>query len=219
MSKTLQFHLESGRLNVTGSPDADERKGTVEAGRGANLDLAVSDECRVEVHADRLELCVENVAGLEAHIDSGTIEALDIDGLVDIHADRADISVENVEGNVEISCDSGDIEVLRVRGRVEINADSGDITVQATSDRVEIEVDSGDVVVDLVPFGHRPRYTVTSDSGAVTVRIAGDVGVRAKLESDSGDILNDTVDGDDVLLEITTDSGDITVLSGVPALG
>ena len=48
------------------------------------------------------------------------------------------------------------------------------------------------------------------------MRLPADVGLTADLRSDSGEIVNDAPPGDDVRLQVRTDSGDITVLAGVP---
>lgn len=219
MPRTIEFHVDSGRLHIVGEPGGESRQRRFDIGRASETEVTVSEDCRVEVHGDSVELRVENVAGLEVHIDSGSLEAIDIDGNVEIHADNTDIALDSVVGNVEIHIDSGDVEALGVVGRVEISADSSEITLQATSERVDVCTDSGDVVLDLVPAGNSARYEVNSDSGAVTIRLPADVGVRAEFECESGEVVNDTEPGDDVRLNVCTDSGDITVVSRVPAVG
>jgi len=220
MGRNVEFHIESGRLQIIGSEDAEPTPHNVKMGRASNGVVYVAKNARVEVHGDNVELRVENVAGLEAHVDSGSLEAFDIDGPVEIHADRVDVALENVRGDVEVNTDSGDIEIPRAYGRIEISSGgSGDVTVQAATDRLEVCGDSGEIVLDLVPVGRRARYEVNSDSGSVTIRVPAGTGVRAELESDSGEVLNDTDGGDEVFLEVNTDSGDITVLAGVHAFG
>lgn len=121
-------------------------------------------------------------------LDSGD---LTLDGVagVQVHADSGTITMRNVDGTVKVEADSGDVRGHGLRGPVEAHADSGDVVLHlAAPDSVTADADSGDVELTVPSASY--RVTGSTDSGERTITVPTDPGSPFVLDlsSDSGDV-------------------------------
>jgi DUF4097 and DUF4098 domain-containing protein YvlB len=116
---------------------------------------------------------LENVAGADVRVQSGTI------------------AVERISGDLVLRTSSGDIEGEQLAGRsVDVRASSGDIELELTDPRtVHAEASSGDVQLTVPDFPY--QLTTSASSGDVeTGDIRQDAGAERRLDvrTSSGDI-------------------------------
>lgn len=124
------------------------------------------------------------------------------------HVDSGDLTIEGV-ASADVGADSGDIDVRDVAGPVTVGLDSGSFTGAGLRGDVRAEVKSGDVEVTLAEPGD---VRASADSGDVRLAVPeGDY--RVEGDTDSGDrdvqIPQDPAAGN--VLDLVTDSGDVTV--------
>jgi hypothetical protein len=136
------------------------------------------------------DVVVPKGAIVTGNANSGDI-AIDGVASADVSADSGSVNIHNVAGAVTAKADSGDITADGLRGQVDAQADSG--TVKLTLDvaqDVHARVNSGDIELT-VP---RDSYRVEggTDSGNRNIGITTDSAAAR-------------------LLELNTDSGDVTV--------
>lgn len=139
---------------------------------------------------------VSDVAGLEAVVGSGDLEARGIAGTFSVQVGSGDIVGEDV-GALEIgNIGSGDVTVRQVRGDARVGSiGSGDLTLQGVQGSVAIgPIGSGDARLRDIGGNVEVR---TLGSGDIDVRgVGGDLSVRSK---GSGNIVHSGVAGEVVL--------------------
>jgi hypothetical protein len=123
-------------------------------------------------------------------------------------ADSGDITIDGL-ASADVRADSGSVNIHNVAGPVTAKADSGDVIGDGLRGKVDAETDSGSVKLTLeVPQDVRAH----ADSGDVELVVPRDK-YRVEGSSDSGD-RNIGIDADSSAartLDLTTDSGDVTV--------
>ncbi|MFI6739351.1 DUF4097 family beta strand repeat-containing protein [Nonomuraea sp. NPDC050451] len=115
--------------------------------------------------------------------------------------------------HIKINSDSGDMTLKGLSGEVDVHSDSGVIEASGLSGkRVITETDSGDVQL---AFTAQPDKVVSSsDSGAIRVRVPqGPYNVIAKTDSGAKDITAATDASAPRTIELSSDSGDLEVVT------
>lgn len=136
------------------------------------------------------------VTGADA--DTGDVDVQDVTGPTDVTADTGDIDVSDVSGDVTARTDTGDQLIARVDGIVTATADTGDVTVrEATLD--EVTADTGDVTAEIQGLDEDAR--VATDTGDVDLTLPSSLDVGIEVSVDTGDITIRGLDGGTVETE------------------
>jgi hypothetical protein len=152
-------------------------------------------------------------AGVAIHgeTDSGDLLASDV-GTVDVRVDSGSASISRASGDVKVVNDSGDVRLSEIAGNLTLDVGSGEVEARSVGGtRHSVTVDSGDVTLVL---DKAADVTARIDSGDVEITVPP-VPYRVDANSDSGDV-DITVPNDPAAkhrLQITVDSGDVTVLA------
>lgn len=143
--------------------------------------------------------------------DSGNINLSGV-STVDMKIESGNVRVDGATGKVAAETGSGNVIVRGATGGVELSTGSGNIDAeQLGGPRNTARADSGNIVLSLIAPG---AVTAQADSGNIRVRVPADsYQVEARTDSGRTDIqVPDVADGK-YLLDLTTDSGNITVTS------
>lgn len=183
----IVIHGESGSLDVTGTPGANQvvADGTACTSENDFLPRMTLSLRKIgsELHVDanipektvvfgffsaRLDFAVTLPAGLPVEIDdgSGWLKVANT-GATDIDDGSGSIEVRNVRGNLVINDGSGSIEIDTVVGNVDIEDESGELSVRNVNGSVEIEDGSGAITVARVEGSLRIK---DDGSGAISVQ-------------------------------------------------
>ena len=155
---------------------------------------------------------------------------------VSVKTVSGEVALDSVSGDVKANTVSGAVELREHAGSLEVKSVSGDVTVHARSlPRLAAKSVSGDLTVDLADADEaavRSEQAAKTVSGSVTVRLPAGTGYRVTAKSVSGDVVaggerigkgagqtkGTLRSGDEgVRLEVSTLSGDITLLHGAEA--
>lgn len=147
-----------------------------------------------------------------------------------------DIVLDGVSGEISTETVSGTVESRALAGDLSFTSVAGELTVaDGTPRRLRADTVAARITADLVltPTGH---VTVTSISGPVVVRLPADVDTDVVLRSSIGSIttgfgnlrcdghpgarsVSGRLGGGMASVEVTTVSGDVTLLRGEPRPG
>ncbi|WP_217170949.1 DUF4097 family beta strand repeat-containing protein [Streptomyces sp. AC512_CC834] len=204
---TVDF--DGGVLTVRTGERGDRPKGRIRVDlllpTGSALEIA-SDSADVEAHGQ--------LAWLTVDTGSGQTKAEYVAGDVRLDVNSGDSELGTVGGALAFAARSGDLRVDHVGGPVSGKSTSGDMRLGTTESGLRVGTNSGDVRVGTVGGG---AVHVTSSSGDVSVGVDRAFGVRPVLRTNSGDRRGELADGapstgaGDIVVEITTTSGDITL--------
>jgi len=169
-------------------------------------DQLVLGACDTNCTVD-FEVVVPAGVPVTGNLDSG---GLDIAGVssVDVQSDSGHARVENVSGPVKLRLESGSID-LRDVGEVQLRSDSGSVTGRDVRGPVDVTASSGSVDFTLAQAND---VKVHADSGSIDLAVPGGP-YRVQGSSDSGhrEIGVPTDGSAQRLLDLTTDSGSVTV--------
>ncbi|WP_410637533.1 DUF4097 family beta strand repeat-containing protein [Amycolatopsis sp. lyj-346] len=169
-------------------------------------DQLVLGSCGTNCEVD-FEVVVPAGVPVTGNVDSG---GLDVAGMstVDVHVDSGHAKVEDVPGAVKLRVDSGSIDLRNV-GAVQLQSDSGSITGDDVHGPVDVTSSSGSVEFALVQAND---VKVHADSGSIDLKVPNGP-YRVQGDSDSGhrDIGVQTDGSAQHVLDLTTDSGSVTV--------
>lgn len=120
---------------------------------GANYELRVPADSRVTVDSGSGGVEIENVAALEAELESGDVNATGIRGPVSVQAPNGDVNLTGVsapEGDLTAEVGAGDLALEDIEtDRLEAEAETGGASVTGPfSGAGELYVETGDIVVD-----------------------------------------------------------------------
>lgn len=133
-----------------------------------------------------------------ADADTGDVDVQDVTGPTDVTANTGDIDLSDVSGDVTARTDTGDQRIARVDGIVTATADTGDVTVrEATLD--EATADTGDVTAEIQGLDEDAR--VATDTGDVDLTLPSSLDVGIEVSVDTGDITVRGLDGGTVETE------------------
>ncbi|MGW1506140.1 DUF4097 family beta strand repeat-containing protein [Streptomyces mirabilis] len=172
---------------------------------GSVLEFA-SDSADLEIHG--------RLASLTVDTSSGGVEAEHVTGDVRLDVASSDTQLGTVGGSLAFAARSGELRVDHTAGAVSGKSTSGDMRLGTTEGDVRLETSSGDVRIGTV---HGGAVYATTSSGDVSVGVEKGLGVQPRLQTNSGDQRGDlaagapSAGGADVVLKITTASGDITI--------
>lgn len=144
--------------------------------------------------------------------DSGNINLSGVSA-VDVKIDSGNITVTGATGKVAAETDSGNVIVRGATGGVDLMSGSGNIDAdQLGGPQNTARADSGNIGLSLITPG---AVTAQADSGNIRVQVPSDsYQVEARTDSGRTNVeVPDVPDGKH-LLDLSTDSGNITVSSG-----
>ncbi|MBB5853822.1 DUF4097 domain-containing protein [Amycolatopsis umgeniensis] len=145
---------------------------------------------------------------VSGRLDSGSV---DIAGAstVDITVDSGRVEVRDVPGTVKVQSDSGRVELANIGQDVDIRASSGAIKGERLGGNVKAQANSGRIDLELVKSAD---VTAQADSGSIQVEVpAGEYNVTGSTDSGRRDIDVNQSGSAQHKLDLTTDSGSVTV--------
>jgi hypothetical protein len=156
-----------------------------------DYDVTVPRGTTVTGHVDSGDLSVDGAAAVDVSDNSGTVRVRNVPGTVKADVDSGDIELRGIGRDITVNNNSGNILGQGLRGRVNANVDSGSIrlTLDAAQD-VHAVVNSGDIALTMP--NDRYRVQGTTDSGSRDIRVPTDPAGSH-------------------LLNLSTDSGSVTV--------
>lgn len=187
-------HYNSGHPH----PSQSVQGGTLTFDNGCSrctidYDLTVPASVSVTAHADSGDVTVDGVASADLKASSGTLRADNIEGSLSAHIDSGDIKLETVGGAVDLSTDSGSINGTGLNGTVaNAKADSGGIRLDFTAIPTSVKAHASSGSLHLMVPDHSYLITGSSSSGSRKIHVTQDPHSTN-------------------LLDLTTDSGDVTV--------
>ncbi|AXB46406.1 DUF4097 family beta strand repeat-containing protein [Amycolatopsis albispora] len=157
-----------------------------------DYDVVVPFGTTVSGDTDSGELVLTGVAAADVTADSGSVDVRDVPGAVTVQVSSGDVTLAGIGDAVKVVANSGAVQGTGLRGRVDAQADSGDIElVMAAAQEVRAQADSGSVEVTVPPGSYRVDGDTDSGSRDISIPTGGG--------------------GTSVLLQLDTDSGDVTV--------
>lgn len=142
--------------------------------------------------------------------DSGDVRLTQVSD-VDLTVDSGSVTIDQPTGTVKVRAASGNVEVNGPTKDVEVQVDSGTITARGVrSPRTVVQTSSGEIELRLAAAG---SVQAVADSGGIVLDVPGDKSYRVQASADSGTKeINVPLDpASPYLLDLSTDSGDITV--------
>lgn len=174
-------------------------------GMSVLVELTVPPATSIRAQSDSADLHVRGIAGpVEAETDHGHVEATGIEGEVRIETDHGRIEIRGVQGSVSLRSDSGSIEVAEIGGRIDARTDSGWMVLsQTTAAPIRAESDSGDITIRLAG-GSGYDLSAETDHGSILI---------AALDpaQDRGQRIREKIRGGGPPVEARTDHGDIEI--------
>ncbi|MGC7093432.1 DUF4097 family beta strand repeat-containing protein [Amycolatopsis lurida] len=157
-----------------------------------DYDVIVPLGTTVSGDADSGEIVLAGVAAADVTADSGSVDVRDVPGPVTVRVSSGDVRLADLGGAVNVVANSGKISGTGLKGRVEAQADSGDVELaMAAPQEVKARADSGEVEVTVPPGAYRVEGDTDSGNRNISIPAGGG--------------------GATVLLQLDTDSGDVTV--------
>lgn len=204
-----EVYYADGVLSVLTGERGGRLKGRV------RVDVALPADSVLEFTSDSADLEIHGrLASLTVDTGSGGVEAEHVTGDVRLDVSSSDTRLGTVGGVLTFAARSGGLRVDHAAAAVGAKSSSGDLRLGATGGDVRLETSSGDVRIAAV---HGGAVYATTSSGDVTIGVEKGLGVQSSLQTNSGDQRGDLAEGapsnggPDVVLKITTTSGDITV--------
>lgn len=154
-----------------------------------------------------LELCIPDKAHIRVKNISGSIEAREIGGFLDIKTISGDIKIGTAKNGVKGKTISGDISLEAITGNADLKTISGEITVEGLKGSFKADTVSGDI--ELETFSHAEEIEVESISGSIKLYGELSPGGIYEVDSHSGTIKIGIPAESDFELQTKTFSGDI----------
>lgn len=156
---------------------------------------------------------------LQVRVAAGDVRVATVAGTCMIKSASGSVSVDHV-GEAQLASASGDIRVVRVDTDVTATTLSGDVFLGSFGKNAVLKTASGDIVAERLDG---IELNAQSMSGTIRVGLPPGLDVEAYLQSLSGSIRNELVQGGErpgrhAHLHAKTVSGDI-ILRSVPAAG
>lgn len=157
-----------------------------------DYDVVVPFGTTVSGDADSGEIVLAGVASANVTADSGSVDVRNVAGPVTVQVSSGNVRLADLGDAVKVVANSGSITGTGLKGRVEAEADSGDIELtMAAAQEVKAHADSGEVEVTVPPGAYRVEGNSDSGNRDISIPTGGS--------------------GATVLLQLDTDSGDVTV--------
>jgi DUF4097 and DUF4098 domain-containing protein YvlB len=130
-----------------------------------DLTVSIPRSFNVNVHDGSGEIIIRKAANTVINDGSGSIEAIDIQGTLEINDGSGSINVRNVSRDIKIHDGSGNIDVAHTQGNINVHDGSGGIDLNDIAGDVVISDGSGSIRVDKAA-----NFELLSDgSGSVNV--------------------------------------------------
>lgn len=196
----------------------------------ADLSVQVPAGVSVEVAQTRGDVSATGLDGdLAVRGVSGDVVVRDQDGNVQVDVTRGDISAARVKGEIQARTLHGDVTLEHAEGRILGHSKRGDVDFRHPDGEVvlDLKTASGDVEAEVEQFSAGTTSVLSTMRGDVTARLGPDVrcrlsarttagGIRADvplLEAQrSGGTLRGVVGSPDAALDLSTMSGDVSVV-------
>ncbi|MBN6035791.1 DUF4097 family beta strand repeat-containing protein [Amycolatopsis sp. 195334CR] len=157
-----------------------------------DYDVVVPFGTTVSGDADSGEIVLTGVASADVTADSGSVDVRNVAGPVTVQVSSGNVTLADLGSTAKVVANSGKISGTGLKGSVDAQADSGDIElVMAAAQEVKAHADSGEVEVTVPPGTYRVEGDTDSGSRDISIPTGGG--------------------GTAVLLQLNTESGDVTV--------
>ncbi len=158
--------------------------------------------------------------------DSGDVRVRGTTGIITIEEASGDVHLEDDSGPVSVDVDSGDSTLSDVTGALRVVSSSGDIDASGLASSIDLGTSSGDVTANYARTDDVKTVHLHSDSGSLKLVIPKDIGAKisattadGSLDSDFLPVHSDDSGGDTIVtigngnatVDLSTDSGDITI--------
>lgn len=159
--------------------------------------------------------------------DSGEIHVRGTSGIITVKAASGDVHLQDDSGAVSLDMDSGDASLSNVTGAARVINSSGDIDAHGLANSIDFGSSSGDVTASFANFDDVKMVQVQTSSGSIKVTAPKPFGARISAqtssgsmdsdmslpihENDSGADLSVSVGSGNALMQLSSDSGDITI--------
>lgn len=187
----LRFDSSPSRVSLAETPesgsyqddDDDDEHG------GHKIEISMPKTARLLVRSVSGDVKMRDVADVEAHSVSGSVEATNVSSHATLESVSGDVTAAHVSAGVRANSVSGEIHARQITGDVSAQSVSGDIILEGvTSSFVRAETVSGDTKFT-GPVDPKGRYEFHSHSGDVAVDLTGGSGdASLEVETYSGDL-------------------------------
>jgi DUF4097 and DUF4098 domain-containing protein YvlB len=161
-----------------------------------NFTIAVPPDASVDLHSISGNIQVADVkGGMRAESVSGNVTAVSVSHLDHLKSVSGDVKITDgsADGDVSTGSVSGNVTIRNLKNvqGLELSTVSGDITLEGLAcQRASIRTVSGEISYSGA-LSSNGRYEISSHSGDIVLRLAGDTGFEFDGTSFSGDIESD----------------------------
>jgi DUF4097 and DUF4098 domain-containing protein YvlB len=160
--------------------------------------------------------------------DSGDVKITRTNGIITVKAASGGVTLEDDSGPTSIDLDSGDASLTDVTGAVRVANSSGDIDASGLANSIDFVSSSGDITADFARFDSVSTVHMQAHSGSLELKLPAGFGAKISALTSSGSLDSDmlpvhsndsgadtsaTIGDGHATVNLTTDSGDITIKS------
>ncbi|HLJ84732.1 MAG TPA: DUF4097 family beta strand repeat-containing protein [Candidatus Eremiobacteraceae bacterium] len=158
--------------------------------------------------------------------DSGDVKITGTNGIITVKASSGGVTLEDDSGPTSVDLDSGDASLTDVTGTVRVANSSGDIDASGLENSVDFVSSSGDIKANYARFDGVSTVHMQAHSGSIELKLPSGAGAKISAstsngsldsdilpvhENDSGADASGTIGDGHATVNVTTDSGDISI--------
>lgn len=182
---------------------------------GDQIDIVAKEKFRIRIldftrRSLHLEVRVPRGADVAVRSGDGSIEAVAMQGALDVHTGDGDIAVRGARGAVTLHTGDGDIDGSDLDGRIDASTGDGEIKLARARGMIRLHTSDGAIL------GEDLDGAVDASSGDGRIRLAGRFDALAVQTSD-GDIATTLAPGSRVTQPWRLESGDGSIAMSLPA--
>ena len=212
----------AGMIEVDIDLDDDAVRADVELlARGADagrttITLFVPAALRGSIRSDIGSIDAEGLAPCDVKLatDTGLIAARDLQGRLRVRSDVGDVEVSNAAPcDIDVKSETGSIRLAHTDGRLKARTETGAIAGHDIAGTINARTEFGTIMLDV----HRldpGEHDVSTESGAVEVKLARGLAVHLKARAEYGTVQVRYPSQPDApaVLKLSTDIGTVSVL-------
>jgi hypothetical protein len=160
--------------------------------------------------------------------DSGDVKITRTTGIITVKASSGGVTLEDDSGPTSVDLDSGDASLTDVTGAVRVANSSGDIDATGLANSIDFVSSSGDITADFARFDAVSTVHMQAHSGSLELKLPAGFGAKISASTSSGSLDSDmlpihsedsgadtnaTIGDGHATVNLSTDSGDITIKS------
>ncbi|NOZ07621.1 MAG: DUF4097 domain-containing protein [FCB group bacterium] len=153
--------------------------------------------------AVQYHISIPSDAALDLDVLGGSIQLLDMRGILDISMAGGDISINNFVGTLSINTGGGSVQMENIVGDMVCNTGGGVVSVSRSIGPLRIFSGGGDITVDAI----QGSVTITTLNGSIS--ISDSKGAEMRCKTGGGNIAVEKIDMESIHLGNT--SGDISM--------